>query len=55
MIQLTNNVSIKQIMEATKKETGEKIYYYWDDNSSTWVEMNQDEYNQIIRGNKNGE
>ena len=54
MIELKNNISINQIIEATKKETDEKIYYYWDDDASEWMEITKNQYNKIIRGNRNG-
>lgn len=53
-IELSHNVSIKQVMEVTDEETGEKTFLIMSDDGSKWVPITQDEYNNHIRGSKNG-
>ena len=54
MIKISNDVTIKQIMEVTNNKTGEVSYLAMDDNDNEWRTITKDEYNKI-RGNKDGE
>lgn len=54
MIKISNDVTIKQIMEVINNETGEVSYLIMDDNDNRWRTITKDEYNKI-RGNKDGE
>lgn len=54
MIKISNDVTIKQIMEVINNETGEVSYLIMDDNDNGWRTITKDEYNKI-RGNKDGE
>lgn len=54
MIKISNDVTIKQIMEVVNNETGEVSYLIMNDNDDEWRTITKDEYNKI-RGNKDGE
>ena len=54
MIKISNDVTIKQVMELTNKETGEISYLIMSDEGD-WQQITQEEYNKLTRGNKNGE
>ena len=46
------NIDTQHLIEMFDKETKEKKFLILINNE--WREINQDEYNTIIRGNKNG-
>ena len=54
MIKISNDVTIKQIMEVINNETDEVSYLIMDDNDNGWRTITKDEYNKI-RGNRDGE
>ena len=52
MIQLNNNISIKQVIKVINNNTGEEQFLMMNDNKNEWVEITQDDYNKI-RGQQN--
>ena len=52
MIQLNNNISIKQVIKVINNDTGEEQFLMMNDNKNEWVETTQDDYNKI-RGQQN--
>lgn len=53
MIEISNNVKIKQIIELTNNETNEVSYLILDDDSKEWKHITEEKYNEI-RGSNNG-
>ena len=54
MIKISNNVTIKQMIEVTDKKTNKTSYLVMDDDNKEWRSITQEEYNNI-RGYNNGE
>lgn len=54
-IELNNTVSVKQVMEIVDEESGEKTFLIMSDDGSKWIPISQDEYNNHLRGSKDGE
>ena len=52
MIQLNNNISIKQVIKVINNDTGEEQFLMMNDNKNEWVEITQADYNKI-RGQQN--
>ena len=46
MIQLNNNISIKQVIKVINNDTGEEQFLMMNDNENEWVEITQDDYNK---------
>lgn len=53
MIEISNNVKIKQFIELTNEETNEVSYLILDDDSNEWKHITKEEHDKL-RGYNNG-
>lgn len=55
MVTLQSKINITQIITTINKDTNEKEFFILkDEDNANWIKINESQYNEILRGNRNG-